>query len=368
MAGLIFVFVVLQHYIWDEDEQLREITERKHINVKVDLRLETACAIALLFGLAAMGFSELDRTFGVFTSIKGSPWWFPFRAIFYVWGEVPEGVPVVDATSLLHNGNLLTGASYNAPLLKWATFWLRIVYEIFVVTALFQLVVVAVRLAEKGRLGEIDRGLRHGDPRRQNWAMTELTRLALRGQDKFIKYLADMLATSVFPPNLRLKAADTLGDVAERWGGIGRLYEAANGYALLLTEWTEKDMPADWAMTQNNLGTALRVLGERLGGEEGAKRLAEAVAAYEAALRVYTEKDMPAQWAATQNNLGIALRVLGERLGGEEGIAKLGAAVEAHEAALRAYTRIGDEEGAADAKKQLQKAKAGLDKLRHSGS
>jgi len=57
-------------------------------------------------------------------------------AIFYFWGEVPEGVPVVDATSLLHNGNLLTGASYNAPLLKWATFWLRIVYEIFVVTAL----------------------------------------------------------------------------------------------------------------------------------------------------------------------------------------------------------------------------------------
>ena len=40
-------------------------------------------------------------------------------------------------------------------------------------------------------------------------------------------------------------------------------------------------MPLDWATTQNNLGNALRTLGER---EAGTARLEEAVAAYRAAL------------------------------------------------------------------------------------
>ncbi len=42
-------------------------------------------------------------------------------------------------------------------------------------------------------------------------------------------------------------------------------------------------MPLDWATTQNNLGAALRTLGER---ESGTARLKEAVAAYRAASEV----------------------------------------------------------------------------------
>jgi exonuclease VII small subunit len=68
--------------------------------------------------------------------------------------------------------------------------------------------------------------------------------------------------------------------------------------------------PLDWAMTQNNLGNALRVLGER---ESGTARLEEAVAAYRDALQEYTRERAPLQWATTQMNLGTALSTLGER-------------------------------------------------------
>ena len=58
--------------------------------------------------------------------------------------------------------------------------------------------------------------------------------------------------------------------------------------------------PLQWAATQNNLGNALRVLGER---ETGAGRLDEAVEACRAALEVYTREQMPLDWAMAQNNL-----------------------------------------------------------------
>ena len=45
-------------------------------------------------------------------------------------------------------------------------------------------------------------------------------------------------------------------------------------------------------------------LGERLGGPEGLRRLSEAVEAYRQALTVYTRDDLPQDWAMTQNNLG----------------------------------------------------------------
>ena len=64
-------------------------------------------------------------------------------------------------------------------------------------------------------------------------------------------------------------------------------------------------MPLNWAMTQNNLGTALRQLGER---EDGTLRLEEAVAAYRAALEVRTRERVPLAWAQTHHNLGRGAR------------------------------------------------------------
>ena len=71
-------------------------------------------------------------------------------------------------------------------------------------------------------------------------------------------------------------------------------------------------MPLDWAMTQNNLGSAL----QRLGGRgSGTARLAEAVAAYRSALEELTRERVPLKWEATQNNLKAALDLLEKRLG-----------------------------------------------------
>ncbi|NOX73829.1 MAG: tetratricopeptide repeat protein, partial [Alphaproteobacteria bacterium] len=88
----------------------------------------------------------------------------------------------------------------------------------------------------------------------------------------------------------------------------------------------------DWAMTQNNLGTALQALGER---EQDTTRLLAAVIALEAALEVRTRKAAP-DWAMTQNNLGTALQALGER---EQDTTRLLAAVTAYEAAIEVHTR-----------------------------
>ncbi len=93
---------------------------------------------------------------------------------------------------------------------------------------------------------------------------------------------------------------------------------------------SERDFPTDWAMTQNNLGTAYNDLptGDR------AHNLQQAIACYEAALRVYTERDFPTDWAATQNNLGTAYSDLstGDRAH------NLQQAIACYEAALRVRT------------------------------
>ena len=55
--------------------------------------------------------------------------------------------------------------------------------------------------------------------------------------------------------------------------------------------------PLQWATTQNNLGAALRVLGER---ESGTERLEEAVTAYRAALEEYCRERVPLDWATIE--------------------------------------------------------------------
>ena len=69
-------------------------------------------------------------------------------------------------------------------------------------------------------------------------------------------------------------------------------------------------VPLDWAMTQNNLGSALQTLGER---ETGTARLEEAVAAYRAALEEYTREWTPYQHEIVQRNLVACLRLLDQR-------------------------------------------------------
>ncbi|MGK7958701.1 MAG: tetratricopeptide repeat protein [Crocosphaera sp.] len=106
---------------------------------------------------------------------------------------------------------------------------------------------------------------------------------------------------------------------------------AIKGYETVLEVYPRDAFPQDWAMTQNNLGTAYlyRIRGEK------ADNLEEAIAAYERSLEVYTRDAFPQDWATTQNNLGTAYndRIRGERADNLE------EAIAAYERSLEVRTR-----------------------------
>ena len=83
----------------------------------------------------------------------------------------------------------------------------------------------------------------------------------------------------------------------------------------------------------DNLGTALRLLGEQ---RKGPRTLEQSVAAYNAALSVRSRERLPHYWALTQNNLGATLQVLGART--DDPVA-LGKSVAAFRETLKQWTR-----------------------------
>ena len=121
--------------------------------------------------------------------------------------------------------------------------------------------------------------------------------------------------------------------------GCKLLRDAVTAYRSALVETTKADLPKDWALTQINLGVALYALGTRSGAEEGRKLLTDSVAAYRSALEVFTKAELPQDWAQTQNNLGAALGELGTRSGAEEGRKLLTDSVAAYRSALQVLTR-----------------------------
>jgi exonuclease VII small subunit len=121
--------------------------------------------------------------------------------------------------------------------------------------------------------------------------------------------------------------------LGERESGTGRLEEAVAALRDVLKERTREGVPLNWAMTENNFGNALRILGER---ESGTGRLEEAVAAFRNVLKERTRERAPLDWATTENDLGNALRILGER---ESGTGRLEEAVAAFRDALKERTR-----------------------------
>ena len=101
-------------------------------------------------------------------------------------------------------------------------------------------------------------------------------------------------------------AAEALRESGERFGDPAHLREAAalvNTRALPLVP--QDTNPTRWADGQIFIGNALRVLGER--GDDDAL-MTGAVTAYRDALTVYTREAAPMDWAMTQNNLGTALQ------------------------------------------------------------
>jgi tetratricopeptide (TPR) repeat protein len=141
-----------------------------------------------------------------------------------------------------------------------------------------------------------------------------------------------------------------LSMLGERESGTARQEEAVAAYRDALQEYTRERVPLQWAMTQNNLGNALKKLGER---ETGTGRLEDAIAAYRDALQEYTRERVPLQWAMTQNNLGAALQALGER---ESGTARLEEAAAAFGEALAMFELAGADHYAATPRHNLARA------------
>jgi hypothetical protein len=77
-----------------------------------------------------------------------------------------------------------------------------------------------------------------------------------------------------------------------------------------LLERTRERVPLDWAGTQNNLGTALRALGER---ESGTKRLEQAAETYRTALKVYEMANSTYYVETARRNLARTEALLAER-------------------------------------------------------
>jgi tetratricopeptide (TPR) repeat protein len=119
----------------------------------------------------------------------------------------------------------------------------------------------------------------------------------------------------------------------EEFGDNAALSEAIDVCRRCLALAPRSDRPLDWARTQNDLGNALVILGER---ESKPARLEEAVAAYREALQEFTRERVPLQWATAQMNLGAALARHSER---ESGTARLEKAVTAYREALQEFTR-----------------------------
>jgi tetratricopeptide (TPR) repeat protein len=103
---------------------------------------------------------------------------------------------------------------------------------------------------------------------------------------------------------------NALRTLGQRESGTQRLIEAVEAFRDALKEWTRERVPLQWATTQTNLGNALWTLGE---SESGTEHLLEAVEAYRDALKEWTRARMPLQGAYSQHGLAEALARLAER-------------------------------------------------------
>ena len=136
---------------------------------------------------------------------------------------------------------------------------------------------------------------------------------------------------------------DNLGSALKMQGeragdpeGLRLLLEAVAAYRHALAV---DDQPVNWAATQNNLGTALIRQGERTRGPDGLRLFDEAIKAFRDALTVYARSDNATNWARTQNNIGIVFVRQGARTGGPEGLRLVDEAVTAYRDALAVLTR-----------------------------
>ena len=84
---------------------------------------------------------------------------------------------------------------------------------------------------------------------------------------------------------------------------------AAQAFREALTVRNPKQVPQDWAWSQNNLVYALQTLSERVEGEKAITLLQYAIDAYSKAQEVSPKDKFPKIWEITQKNLDSAKKL-----------------------------------------------------------
>jgi len=110
----------------------------------------------------------------------------------------------------------------------------------------------------------------------------------------------------------RATAYDNLGSalqlLGDKLGSIELLHQSVTARRSALAILSKEETRSSWAAAQRSLGAALITLGER---ENNAKHLKEAVAAFRNALTVTIRAEDGLEWADTQNGLCYSLAILG---------------------------------------------------------
>ena len=113
---------------------------------------------------------------------------------------------------------------------------------------------------------------------------------------------------------------------------LGDFEDAINEYEEILKVISPKNLPVEYATTQNNLGNAYWNLA---GIRDKESNLEKAINAYQEALKIRTLEKYPIDYAMTQNNLGTAYSDLAGVRDTESNLEK---AFNAYQEALKIYT------------------------------
>jgi tetratricopeptide (TPR) repeat protein len=129
------------------------------------------------------------------------------------------------------------------------------------------------------------------------------------------------------------RLGNALGILGQRHRGTRMLELAIAAFERALEQFDRERNPADWAAAQNNLGNALGILGQR---HKDLEMLDAAVTAFAQALEVRSQESLPGEWATTQNNLAAVLLSLGQQ---RKDAKLLKRAVESYRAVLGVWVR-----------------------------
>ena len=158
-----------------------------------------------------------------------------------------------------------------------------------------------------------------------------------------VRTKADLPQAWALTQNNLGNALDNEGALTPGEKGSELFEQAVQAYRSALEVRTKAALPQDWASTQNNLGNALDNEGLRATSKQQAIALFEQAAqAYRSALEVYTRADLPQQWAMAQNNLGTALQQEGMSSQGNPSATLLNQAAQAYQSALEVRTKTTD--------------------------